>query len=95
MRKFSLVEFSVDHPKPIVALSIIITLVFMTQFPKVRTDTNPKKVLPPTSAVRVGNDDQLNFLHVLSDSSKGQLDAEVQQIMQRSVIKRNLHEEHL
>ena len=29
----------------------------MTQFPKVRTDTNPKNMLPPTSAVRVGNDE--------------------------------------
>ncbi len=57
MRKFSLVEFSVDHPKLIVALSIIITVIFATQFPKVRTDTNPKNMLPPTSAVRVGNDE--------------------------------------
>ena len=57
MRKFSLVEFSVDHPKLIVALSIILTVLFMTQFPKVRTDTNPKNMLPPTSAVRVGNDE--------------------------------------
>ncbi len=57
MRKFSLVEFSVDHPKLIVVLSIILTVVFMTQFPKVRTDTNPKNMLPPTSAVRVGNDE--------------------------------------
>ena len=57
MRKFSLVEFSVDHPKLIVALSIILTVIFMTQFPKVRTDTNPKNMLPPTSAVRVGNDE--------------------------------------
>ena len=57
MRKFSLVEFSVDHPKLIVALSIILTLLFLTQFPKVRTDTNPKNMLPPTSAVRVGNDE--------------------------------------
>ena len=57
MKKFSLVEFSVDHPKLIVALSIILTLLFLTQFPKVRTDTNPKNMLPPTSAVRVWNDE--------------------------------------
>ncbi len=57
MKRFSLVEFSVDHPRLIVALSIILTLIFMTQFPKVRTDTNPKNMLPPTSAVRVGNDE--------------------------------------
>jgi hypothetical protein len=57
MRKFSLVEFSVDHPKLVVALSVILTVIFMTQFPKVRTDTNPKNMLPPASAVRVGNDE--------------------------------------
>ena len=57
MKRFSLVEFSVDHPKLIVALSIILTLLFLTQFPKVRTDTNPKNMLPPTSDVRVWNDE--------------------------------------
>jgi len=57
MRKFSLVEFSVNHPKLVVVLSIIITLIFMTQFPKMRTDTNPKNMLPATSDVRVWNDE--------------------------------------
>ena len=57
MKKFSLVEFSVERPKLIVVLTIIITLAFMTQFPKMRTDTNPKNMLPATSDVRVGNDD--------------------------------------
>ncbi len=56
MRKFSLVEFSVDHPKLVVILSIVITALFMTQFPKMRTDTNPKNMLPATSDVRVWND---------------------------------------
>lgn len=57
MRRFSLVEFSVNHPKLIVAFSIIITLIFMTQFPKMKTDTNPKNMLPATSDVRVWNDE--------------------------------------
>jgi predicted RND superfamily exporter protein len=57
MRKFSLVEFSVDHPKLVVVLSIIVTLAFMTQFTKMRTDTNPKNMLPKTSEVRVWNDE--------------------------------------
>jgi predicted RND superfamily exporter protein len=58
MRKnFSLVEFSVEHPKLVVVLTVILTLLFMTQFPKMRTDTNPKKMLPATSAVRIGNDE--------------------------------------
>ena len=57
MRKFSLVEFSVNHPKLVVILSIIITLAFMTQFPKMKIDTNPKHMLPDTSDVRVWNDE--------------------------------------
>jgi predicted RND superfamily exporter protein len=57
MRKFSLVEFSVDHPKLVVIVSIVVTLLFMTQFPKMRTDTNPKNMLPATSDVRVWNDE--------------------------------------
>ncbi len=57
MRTFSLVEFSVEHPKLIVLLSVILTLLFMTQFPKMRTDTNPKNMLPATSDVRVWNDE--------------------------------------
>ena len=51
-----MVEFSVDHPKLIVALTILISLAFMSQFPKIRTDTNPKNMLPATSDVRVWND---------------------------------------
>ncbi len=57
MRKFSLVEFSVNHPKLVVVLSILVTLLFMTQFPKMKTDTNPKNMLPATSEVRVWNDE--------------------------------------
>lgn len=57
MKKFSLVEFSVGRPKLVVALTIIITLLFMTQFPKVKLDTNPKNMLPATSDVRVWNDE--------------------------------------
>ncbi len=57
MRKFSLVEFSVDHPKLVVILAVVVTLLFMTQFPKMRTDTNPKNMLPATSDVRVWNDE--------------------------------------
>jgi predicted RND superfamily exporter protein len=32
-------------------------MLFMTQFPKMRTDTNPKNMLPATSDVRVWNDE--------------------------------------
>ncbi|MEW6602718.1 MAG: hypothetical protein AB1499_17235, partial [Nitrospirota bacterium] len=57
MKKLSLVEFSVEHPKLIVLLTIVITLAFATQFTKIRTDTNPKNMLPETSDVRVWNDE--------------------------------------
>lgn len=57
MKKFSLVNFSVEHPKLVVFLTILITLAFATQFTKIKTDTNPKNMLPETSDVRVWNDE--------------------------------------
>ncbi len=57
MRKYSLVEFSVNHPKLVVLITVLLTLAFMTQFPKMKTDTNPKNMLPKTSDVRVWNDE--------------------------------------
>ncbi|MBZ0155304.1 MAG: MMPL family transporter [Alphaproteobacteria bacterium] len=57
MRKRSLVEFSVEHPKLIVVVTIILSLIAMSQFLKVRTDTNPKNMLPATSDVRMWNDE--------------------------------------
>lgn len=57
MKKQRLVEFSVEHPKIVVLLTVIITIVFATQFPKIKTDTNPKHMLPATSDVRVWNDE--------------------------------------
>lgn len=57
MKKQWLVGFSVDHPKTVVLLTIIITIIFMIQFPKIKTDTNPKHMLPATSDVRVWNDE--------------------------------------
>ena len=57
MFKFSLVEFSIRRPKWVLLLTGLITLLFLTQFPKIRTDTNPKHMLPATSDVRVWNDE--------------------------------------
>ena len=54
---FSLVEFSIRRPKTVLLLAGLLTLVFLTQFPKIRTDTNPKHMLPDTSDVRVWNDE--------------------------------------
>lgn len=56
MKKRSLVQFSIDHPKLVMWLAGITTLLFLTQFPRIQTDTNPKNMLPPTSDVRVWND---------------------------------------
>src|SRR3990167_591319 len=57
MTKFSLVEFSIRRPKWVLLLAGLLTLLFLTQFPKIRTDTNPKNMLPDTSDVRVWNDE--------------------------------------
>jgi len=57
MFKFSLVDFSIRHPKLIVWATVALTLLFLTQFPRIRTDTNPKNMLPATSDVRVWNDE--------------------------------------
>src|SRR3990172_4463591 len=57
MTKFSLVEFSIRRPKLIVAATVVLTLLFLTQFPRITTDTNPKHMLPETSDVRVWNDE--------------------------------------
>ncbi|HLF30722.1 MAG TPA: MMPL family transporter [Xanthomonadales bacterium] len=56
MMNFSLVEFSIRQPKLVLLLTGLLTLLFLTQFPKIRTDTNPKHMLPETSDVRVWND---------------------------------------
>ncbi|MBK6676021.1 MAG: MMPL family transporter [Rhodocyclaceae bacterium] len=57
MTKFSLVEFSIRRPRWVLALVGLLTLLFLTQFPKIRIDTNPKHMLPETSDVRMWNDE--------------------------------------
>lgn len=57
MAQFSLVEFSIRRPKLIVAATVALTLLFLTQFPRITTDTNPKHMLPETSEVRVWNNE--------------------------------------
>ena len=54
MRK--LVEFSVGHPRLVVSLTLGLTLIFAAQLPKIKTDTDPKNMLPVTSPVRQYND---------------------------------------
>lgn len=54
MFKFSLVEFSIRRPKLVIWATVAL---FLTQPPNIRTDTNPKHMLPENSAVRVWNDE--------------------------------------
>ena len=56
MKKNALVEFSVAHPKRVLAAVLLVTPLFLAQLPKIQLDTNPKNMLPPTSDVRVWND---------------------------------------
>ena len=57
MFNFSLVEFSIRRPKLVIWATVALTLLFLTQFPSIRTDTNPKHMLPENSDVRVWNDE--------------------------------------
>lgn len=57
MFKFSLVEFSIRRPKLVVWATVALTLLFLTQFPHIKTDTNPKNMLPENSDVRVWNNE--------------------------------------
>lgn len=52
-----LTRFSVERPRLVLVLILAATLLFLVPFPRVRTDTDPKNMLPPTSAVRLSNDE--------------------------------------
>ena len=56
MNKNALVEFSIARPKFVLGAVLLVTLAFAAQLPRIRLDTNPKNMLPPTSDVRVWND---------------------------------------
>ncbi|MBZ0097024.1 MAG: MMPL family transporter [Sulfuricella sp.] len=57
MLKFSLVEFSIRRPKLVIWATVALVMLFLTQFPYIKTDTNPKHMLPETSDVRVWNNE--------------------------------------
>ena len=48
-----LTTFSIDHPKVVIFLSVIITLVFALQFPEITIDTDPENMLEPDQPDRV------------------------------------------
>ncbi len=60
-----LTEWSIQHPRRTIALVLVIAALFGIWLPKMRTDTDPKNMLPATSDVRVLNDqvDQWFGLH--------------------------------
>jgi len=51
-----LTYFSLDYPRLVILLTLVITLVFALQFLKIKIDTDPKHMLPVTSPVRQYND---------------------------------------
>ncbi len=50
------VGWSADHPWSVLVATLLLTLVFGSQLPRIRTDTDPKNMLPITSPVRQYND---------------------------------------
>ncbi|MBI3222295.1 MAG: MMPL family transporter, partial [Nitrosomonadales bacterium] len=57
MFNFSLVEFSIHRPKLVIWATVALVVLFLTQFPRISTDTNPKHMLPENSDVRVWNNE--------------------------------------
>lgn len=43
------------YPRQVVAIAVLLTLLFASQFVKIKTDTDPKNMLPVISSVRVYN----------------------------------------
>ncbi|MBZ0256719.1 MMPL family transporter, partial [bacterium] len=56
-KDLSLVRFSVDHPKAIVAISIILMVLFAAMIPWVHVDTDPENMLEKDEPVRVFHND--------------------------------------
>lgn len=51
-----IVEFSVDHPRLVISVTLVLTFLFAAQLPKIKTDTDPTNMLPITSPVGQCND---------------------------------------
>ncbi|HLC42238.1 MAG TPA: MMPL family transporter [Methylomirabilota bacterium] len=51
----ALVGWSMDHPRVVLTLTLLLTLAFGSQLPRIQTDTDPKSMLPATSPVRQYN----------------------------------------
>ncbi len=62
-----LVQFSVDRPRLVVFVTLALTILFAIQLPKIKTDTDPKNMLPVTSPVRQYNDEVEGWFALHSD----------------------------
>ena len=51
--KTILVNFSMNHPKIVIALILVITVLFGMQMPKIKIDTDPENMLPENEEVRL------------------------------------------
>src|SRR4030066_1323439 len=62
-----LTGFSVERPKTTVITVIILTLIFLSQFPKILIDTDPKTLPPETPPVRVYNNEMESLFALHKD----------------------------
>jgi len=53
MRLEKLTVFSIAHPKMVIVLAVIITMLFLSQFPRMHIDTDPENMLEETQPDRV------------------------------------------
>lgn len=67
MLKRLLVETSLNHPRWVVAITLVITVALGLQIPRIHIDTDPENMLPADEAVRVHHDEikELFGLHDL------------------------------
>jgi hypothetical protein len=56
MAVMKLVEFSLNKPKTVIFLTLIITILFAIQFPKIKIDTDPENMLREDEPIRVFHD---------------------------------------
>ncbi|MEW6201253.1 MAG: MMPL family transporter, partial [bacterium] len=49
----NIVRFSMDHPKLVIIITLVLTLFFLAQFPKIKIDTDPENMLEKNERVRV------------------------------------------
>ena len=52
-----LVRMSLNHPKLVIAATVLITIALGMQMPKIHVDTDPENMLPEDEAVRIYHED--------------------------------------